>query len=543
MTPEQLQKLRLVLSSGAPIPPGDVFPELTQLDVAEALSGVDVCFRDYGIGALEVRSDDLEADAKGFSAILDVAATVEVADRAGDIVKVRGGKKRTVWNPMSGESVVKPGGFRTDNFMRAGGPVLWAHNRDEQLPPVGEVIRSRIGKVALPDSFGGGRADAVIQTLGVRPDEDLPVSMTVARLAAMGSLKTFSVGFARIHADFVKDAKERKAQGLGDSGIMFLTSDQAELSFTPTPMNPLAVTLGMKAAGSEDLVARDVEKGLKTLRSKGLLSRSEHDKLHGLLLPMSGDARAELKVNSFIDFGAHVRATGLWPVFDDATATEQKEAAAAVEVEPVPQVTKEAEERISVVSPGDEEGALQEADPEEEAPEVEAPEQEADLAEEVAEGLRRQLEAERAVSNGLREELAISREEALRAKKEASEAKSSGGALSPNEYELLWAAYETVSGVEGTIGRLIEGIAARNGIQGVDPADQVTSMSGDVAKAIGSVVDRILVDRGISAGGAPAPRPGPPRSAPGDSLDVGEDGAAVVRLSRQLLERSGKRST
>lgn len=535
MNPQELAQLRFALSSGAPVDPSTVVKGCTIDNISEAMSGVDVCFRDYGVGAFEVK-ELAEPDSKGFVGMLKVASTVEIPDRAGDIVRVRGSSKpRVVWDPQVGEREVTPGGFRTGNFMAARGPVLWAHNRDESLPPVGEVVKSKAGKV---ETKKYGNRNAVIQTVGLRPDEDLPISKTIARLAMLGSLKTVSVGFAKVHVDFVRDPAERAKRGLGAMGIDFVTSDQAELSFTPTPMNPLAVVLGASKS-AEELIGREVDHGLSLLLGEGVLSRNEHEAIRHLLLPMSGDARAAAKVGSFVDFGACVRSTGLWPGDDDTDRTRAEEARRAVEIrsiaDPSQQEEVEEPEAVSEVKEMGQEEVASEVAPNSNEDEGREREKQA----EAMEGLRKQLHAEREVSARLREEVRVVRGEAQVARDALNDNPS--GVLTRHEHDLLWAAYESIATVEGTIGSLVETLTARinppsNALRGAGSDGSVTS---DVERLLAPALDRLLQQRGIEGRVAPATVPGSLEATPGDALDVGLDGRTAIRQIDAFLADAG----
>jgi len=107
-------------------------------------------------------------------------------------------------------------GWRVENFLKAGGPVLWAH-RNLELP---------IGKAAWVKTQAG--------TLKARvefaPADVYPFADTVRRLVDFGALKSTSVGFI---PDYQKAAWNDERGGFDFKGQELL-----EFSIVPVPANP-----------------------------------------------------------------------------------------------------------------------------------------------------------------------------------------------------------------------------------------------------------------------------------------------------------------
>lgn len=223
---------------------------------------------------------------------IDYAATIQVADRGGDVVQVQRTKDAQ--------------GGTFDNFIQAGAPFLWAHNRSEDLPPIGKVIKIKPRKrVEYPNK--AGTFWTVVETVQYQPADDLPISQAAFRLASEGTLRSVSIGFvpAPGKVDFVEDESLRKKLGLGPFGVWFREWDQIELSQTPTPMHPLAVGLESKALTAEE---GRIRKSLKTLVERGIMPESLAADAARELLPLDREKRAAENMRGFFDVAKSVGA-------------------------------------------------------------------------------------------------------------------------------------------------------------------------------------------------------------------------------------------
>lgn len=110
-------------------------------------------------------------------------------------------------------------GWRVSNFLKSGGPVLWAH-QSRDLP---------IGKAPWVKVQGG----ALKARVEFAPEEVYPFAETVRRLVDFGALKSTSVGFL---PDFEKAAWNEQRGGFDFKGQELL-----EFSIVPVPSNPEAL--------------------------------------------------------------------------------------------------------------------------------------------------------------------------------------------------------------------------------------------------------------------------------------------------------------
>lgn len=147
-----------------------------------------------------------------------------------DSVKAEGDRTYT-WT-ISTASVDRDGdtiqvaGWQTDSFLRAGGPVLWAHNYSG-LP---------IGKSPWVRAQGA----ALKARVEFAPAEVYPFAETVRQLVEFGAIKSTSVGFRPVPGKAVWN-EER-------GGYDFKGQELLEFSLVPVPSNPEAL-IDAKSAG------------------------------------------------------------------------------------------------------------------------------------------------------------------------------------------------------------------------------------------------------------------------------------------------------
>lgn len=116
------------------------------------------------------------------------------------------------------------GGWRVDNFIKGGGPVLWAHQYSQL--PVGKSAR-------LVSEAGAWKSDVEFA-----PADAYPFAETVLRLVDFGALRSTSVGFRPLKAAWNEER----------GGMDYLEQELLEFSIVPVPANPEAL-LDAKSAG------------------------------------------------------------------------------------------------------------------------------------------------------------------------------------------------------------------------------------------------------------------------------------------------------
>ena len=112
---------------------------------------------------------------------------------------------------------IKPSGWRLDNFRKAGGPVLWAHQSREL--PIGKSVWQRV------------EGDQLKARVEFAPPEVYPFADMVRGLIDFGALKSTSVGFLPIRSVWNEERM----------GFDFEEQELLEFSIVPVPSNPEAV--------------------------------------------------------------------------------------------------------------------------------------------------------------------------------------------------------------------------------------------------------------------------------------------------------------
>lgn len=518
LTKAQRQQLQLITAGGLPVP--EELRSADPVEVRQVRAETGAGFR-YCPLLPEDTQVVRRAVEEGGGGGMEFVASAEVVDRVGDIVRVR----------KTPEKAGRKGGtgLSSKNYLAAGAPLLWAHNRMDDLPPVGQVSSSRDERI---DNGEGQKVWARIQRAEFQPDDDFPLSRTVANLALVtGSLRGVSIGFVPLDVDQVDDPKTREKMGLGPWGVVFTSSDQLELSMTPTPANPLA--LGVQGKSLVDVVERDVHRGLGELLQLGLLSKGAHSDLERLLLPMDGDTRARAKVRGFADMGAVIRSTGSWP---------------EVGVGPVVQVEPEPDPG-AVVRRQLVEGMVQKLDAEllplpvtvETTTDVarEAGRLEATVAQLVEERdalmRERQLLAEQVVN--LQSDLADSRETTRATLELMQEQRQAGpdtqallrdaGDMPTSLRDMLFRGFEQLSDSANTLGTVVDVLDSMDTVERSEGVDQ--------GPAGGRLLAQVARDVGrLAASGAADAAHGPGVAHAGDPVETGERNSTDQRVSDAL---------
>ena len=142
------------------------------------------------------------------------------------------GEDRTYWFTAStpardrmGDIIIQEG-WRTNDFLKTGGPILWGH--DYYSTPIGNGKEVRVS----PDNL-----DIKVQFI---PEGIDPLADRVERLVKGGHIRTGSVGFSvykrePLNAD---DLKQRPEMKYGQR----LYGDLLEFSIVPVPANPEALS-------------------------------------------------------------------------------------------------------------------------------------------------------------------------------------------------------------------------------------------------------------------------------------------------------------
>ena len=136
------------------------------------------------------------------SELLEIAASVESEDRAGDLVIARG--------------------WELDAYMR-NPVVLWAHQH--RLPPIARSVSTRVE---------GDSLMATIEFAGT------PFAQEIKQLYLTGFMNGVSVGFRAL------ETESRRADS-GRRGTVFKRQELLEISAAPVPLHPL--TLADRPAG------------------------------------------------------------------------------------------------------------------------------------------------------------------------------------------------------------------------------------------------------------------------------------------------------
>lgn len=501
MTKPNLEQLLLHRAAGVPVP-HELAESFDPVAVRDAVEAVPVFFRSLPLVVTRQKDDGGEGEI-----VREFIASAEVADRAGDIVQIKPSRKEL---DLRGRKV-KPKGMRTGNFLRAGGPLLWAHNRKEDLPPVGEVTKARVGRVTDPES--GKTVNAMIERAVVHAENELPIGKAIARLVDSGALRTVSQGFVAEEIDFVGDEKAREAAGLGMFGVYFRQIDQVELSLTPTPMLPLAVSTGEKSADGNALVAR----ALDQLRRKGALTQAEVDDVMPVLVPICGEERAMAKVKSYVDFVGAFERGGDWP-FDPPYMLPGDESPAEP-VERAAELTEPTEDPVDPSEPAEQ--------PTKDAVEL----AEGDTALDIFE---RHIGDAALAGRQIAKLLDVEPGEALAAVKALQERlakaeEGSPGQVTHGDIELLEEALDQLAGGEERVARAIDRIRGRSGVDLRDAGgsllrDQLASSIARLAEALPVV----LPDQGGSE------TPSRPDTREARSADDTDELGSLAHLAKDL---------
>lgn len=154
---------------------------------------------------------------------------------------------------------IKVGGWNTDNFLKAGGPVLWAHNY-AGLP---------IGKAPWVKAQGG----ALKARVHFAPEHVYAFAETVRRLVDFGAVKSGSVGFRADKAEW----NEKRG------GVDFEEQELLEFSIVPVPANPDALLDTAKGIAAAKKAGMDVA----PIRAELLRALEAAEGTPGLYVPQS----------------------------------------------------------------------------------------------------------------------------------------------------------------------------------------------------------------------------------------------------------------
>ncbi len=144
------------------------------------------------------------AGSDGNGGLLEIAASVESEDRAGDLVIARG--------------------WELDAYMR-NPVVLWAHQH--RLPPIARSVSTRV------------EGDSLMATIQFA---DTPFAQEIKHLYLSGFMNGVSVGFRALETESRRAASGRR-------GTVFKRQELLEISAAPVPLNPL--TLADRPAGPQ----------------------------------------------------------------------------------------------------------------------------------------------------------------------------------------------------------------------------------------------------------------------------------------------------
>ena len=170
--------------------------------------------REPALGERLVRDRDfVPAAVDGTKRAMRFVASDETVDRYGDIIRASG--------------------WQTDNFIKAGGPVLWAHQSRE--PAIGGV--KEIGVV-------GTQLLASVEFL---EEGKSALADTVWAGIEAGFMRAVSVGFAPTGK--INSLLDEKGNF---TGYEFTSQELLELSVVPVPANPQALALAKSLGLSTD---------------------------------------------------------------------------------------------------------------------------------------------------------------------------------------------------------------------------------------------------------------------------------------------------
>lgn len=194
-----------------------------------------------------------EAIENGTPIVRTYAATVQTVDRLGDLVMTRP-KKGADTDESVGD------GFQTENLLATGGAFLWSHMAAS--PAIGQVSDPRQRRIETRE----GLAWATLEDVRYIPDERIPYAIPAVILLDEGVLRAVSVGFVGVKVWYPDDEKVRAKLGLKRYGVVFVTSDQTELSQAQTPAHQFALAQGKSLDGAiekaaERVLRRAVEEG------------------------------------------------------------------------------------------------------------------------------------------------------------------------------------------------------------------------------------------------------------------------------------------
>jgi HK97 family phage prohead protease len=153
-------------------------------------------------------------------------------------------KKRTMEIVSSTETpdrykdVLRSAGFQTENYMRGGGLILWAH--DSHSPSIAKTLSIRTET----------NPPALVQTIEFADKATYEFADQIFRLYQQKFLRSFSVGFRPLQAPEPIVDKD----GASTGGFLFTSMDLIEVSAVPCPANPDCVA---RAVGSGIIAAAD----------------------------------------------------------------------------------------------------------------------------------------------------------------------------------------------------------------------------------------------------------------------------------------------
>jgi len=162
------------------------------------------------------------------------------------------------------EDVIDQSGWELGPYIKAGAPVLWAHQTTQ--PPI-----ARAESIAVQ----GGRLKAVT----VFPEKDIyPFADTIYGLVKGGFIKGTSVGFHPIEAEQRKGAKK---------GVHFKRQELMEFSILPIPSNREALLEAKSAGYDVGMVVKWAEALLDEAEQSGLwVPRYQIEKAIKTILPL-----------------------------------------------------------------------------------------------------------------------------------------------------------------------------------------------------------------------------------------------------------------
>lgn len=132
-------------------------------------------------------------------------------------------------------------GWDFDNYLKAGGPVLWAHKYDE--PPIGRTLKIERGRA---NGSSGYMFD-----IEFAPGDANPKAEQIFQLCKQGFLNGVSVGFRSKKSEWITESEDEKKAREKDEpdappGKRFNKKELLELSVTPVPANPEALQVARR---------------------------------------------------------------------------------------------------------------------------------------------------------------------------------------------------------------------------------------------------------------------------------------------------------